>query len=372
MNKILASFYVFLGLCAALLLVACAQKIIDETRPSDEMLAKKELKRLNISPNGRGVKFFGDSHVASGAMVEAFRDEYFGVGGETSAFSVGFVPPAMSKYHAHSEISFENNGFEVLTSRRDKYEDYALCGVVARGEQGSVLTLGAKRLKGLFGVEILHKFSDKGEIFALKDGSGKEYKIKQKSPDIWEYSTFALSLPFEITALKSGAELGGYKIYQKGDFVDFCAANGAYSTISAKWSDGAWSRDFAGFDYELFILEYGTNDALDKNFSESGFYNSMKSLIDKLRASSKNARFVLVAPPPSPKVKKIPLVISALKRLARDENAFFIDTKAFVESSGGWKGWKKNKLVSRDNLHLTHDGYKKIGAFIAKSVKNSK
>ncbi|MCI6339695.1 MAG: hypothetical protein MR782_02355, partial [Campylobacter sp.] len=113
-----------------------------------------------------------------------------------------------------------------------------------------------------------------------------------------------------------------------------------------------------------------TNDALDKNFSESGFYNSMKSLITKLKGTSKNAKLVLVAPPPSPKIKKMPLVISALKRLARDENAIFVDTRAFVESSGGWKDWRKNKLVSRDNLHLSHDGYKKIGAFIAKSVKN--
>ena len=364
MSKILASFYAFLGLCASLLLVACAQKII--TGSSDEMLAKKELKRLNISPNGRGVKFFGDSHVASGAMVTAFRDEYFGA----SVGSAGFVPAAMSKYHAHSELSFESNGFEVLSSRRDKYDDYALCGVVAKADENATMSLKLKKLKGLFGVEILHKFSQSGEIFTLKDANAKEYKITQKSPDIWEYSTFALSFPLEIKALKNGAELGGYKIYQKGDFVDFCAANGAYSSISAKWSAQAWSRDFAGFDYELFILAYGTNDALDKDFSESGFYNSMKSLITKLKSTSKNAKLVLVAPPPSPKIKKMPLVISALKRLARDENAIFVDTRAFVESSGGWKDWRKNKLVSRDNLHLSHDGYKKIGAFIAKSVKN--
>ena len=243
-------------------------------------------------------------------------------------------------------------------------------GVVAKADENATISLKLKKLKGLFGVEILHKFSQSGEIFTLKDANAKEYKITQKSPDIWEYSTFALSFPLEIKALKNGAELGGYKIYQKGDFVDFCAANGAYSSISAKWSDEAWSRDFAGFDYELFILGYGTNDALDKNFSESGFYNSMKSLITKLKSTSKNTKLVLVAPPPSPKIKKIPLVISALKRLARDENAIFVDTRAFVESSGGWKDWRKNKLVSRDNLHLSHDGYKKIGAFIAKSVKN--
>lgn len=368
MNKILACFYAFLGLCAALLLVACAQKIIDETRPSDEMLAKKELKRLNISPSGRGVKFFGDSHVASGAMVAAFRDEYFGA----SASSVGFVPAVMSKYHAHSEIKFENSSFDVISSRRDKYDDYALCGVVAKADENARITLNLKRLKGVFGVEILHKFTGKGEIFELKDGSGKSYKIMQKKPDIWEYTTLALRFPLEIKALENGVEIGGYKIYQNGDFVDFCAANGAYSTISEKWGDAAWSRDFEGFDYELFVLEYGTNDALDKNFSESGFYNSMKSIITKLKSTSKDAKFVLVSPPPSPKVKNMPLVESALKRLARDENAIFVNTRAFVESSGGWKGWKKNKLVSRDNLHLTHDGYKKIGAFIAKSVKNSK
>lgn len=365
MNKILFVSVIFL-----LIFLGCAQnsKTLSKNSQNITQKAQENIPKELISPNGVGVKFFGDSHVASGVLVSAFRDEYFG----KEIGSVGFVPAIMSKHHAHNELSFENSGFEVLSSRLENYNDFPLCGQIAKSTKNSTMRLNLKKQSGVFRVEILHKFDKNAEIFELSDKEGRKYKIKQKSPNKWEYSTLTLSFPFDIKALRDRAMIGGYKIYKNGNFVDFCASNGAYSTISNKWAKSVWSRDFEKFDYAFFVLAYGTNDALDKNFSESGFYNSMKGLINKLKTSSKSAKIVLVSPAPSPKVKKISLAKSALKRLARDENAIFCDLEELINASGGWKAWHKMGLIRKDNIHFSPKGYEKIGKFIAQKIKNAK
>lgn len=338
-----------------------------DTAQDDELKTKIELTKLKISPQGFGVKFFGDSHVASGDMVSAFRDEFFG---ENAVSSVGFVPALMPKYHAHSVVKFSQNGFDITSSRNEQNPDFPLCGVIATAKNAASMDINLKKFKGKFGVEILHKFDKKTEIFELKDASGNVYKISQKSPNLWEYSTFLLEFPIKISALKTGVQIGGYKIYKNGGFVDACATNGAYSTISTKWAKEAWSRDFRGFNYKLFVIAYGTNDALDRDFNKEKFAKSIKTLMDKLHQSSPDAKFVLVSPPPSPKVKKANLASQALKELAKRENAIFVDIKALIEKEGGWAKWRKMGLVRKDNIHFSQEAYQKIGKFIAQKTKN--
>lgn len=332
----------------------------------DDIKVKIELNKLKISPQGFGVKFFGDSHVASGDMVAAFRDEFFG---KNAVDSVGFVPALMPKYHAHSLVKFSQNGFDITNSRTEQNPDFPLCGVIATAKNDASIDISLKKFKGKFGVEILHKFDKKADIFEIKDASAAVYKISQKSPNSWEYSTFLLEFPIKISALKTAAQIGGYKIYKNGGFVDACATNGAYSTISAKWANDAWSRDFKGFDYKLFVIAYGTNDALDRDFSEEKFTKSIKTLMDKLHQSSPNANFVLLSPPLSPKVKKAKLASQALKKLAKKQNAIFVDINALIEKEGGWAKWRKMGLVRKDNIHFSHEAYQKIGKFIAQKVK---
>lgn len=363
MNKILhfLIIFAFLG-CATKTSIDKPTKSMD----NDEIITNAEFIKEKISPKGFGVKFFGDSHTASGDLVLAFRDEFFG---QDSVDSVGFVPALMPKYHSHSLVKFTQVGFEIISSRTEQNPDFPLCGVIATAKNGASIDINLKKFKGKFGVEILHKFDKKDVIFELKDAGGKSYKILQKTPNSWEYSTFLLEFPIKISALKAGAQIGGYKIYKNSGFVDACATNGAYSTISAKWAQSAWSRDFKGFDYKLFVIAYGTNDALDRDFSEQKFTKSIKALMDKLRKNSPNAKFVLVSPPPSPKVKKANLASSALKKLAKKENAIFVDIKTLIDSDGGWAKWQKMGLIRKDNIHFSHEGYAKIGKFIAQKVK---
>ncbi|MBF0985273.1 MAG: hypothetical protein HXK63_09075, partial [Campylobacter sp.] len=47
---------------------------------------------------GYGVKFFGDSHLGSDALIDAFRRNFF------VQNSVGIVPAMMPRYHANENV----------------------------------------------------------------------------------------------------------------------------------------------------------------------------------------------------------------------------------------------------------------------------
>ena len=317
---------------------------------------------------GFGVKFLGDSHLGSDVLIQAFREEFFG----SNENSVGFIPAILPKFHASEVVRFSNNGFEIISSRKDTHPAFPLCGVIARGKNGASLQIELKRLSGEFEVEILHRANGNGEIFTLSDATEKTFRINHLSKNFWEYTRFNLTFPVQITALRDDAEIGGYKIYRKnGYFADVCASNGAYSTIYTKWEKNAFIRDFSHLDYDLFIIAYGTNDALDSNFEEAKFYHSVKSLVRSLRKGSKKAKILLIAPPRSPKVPRAEQIAQILYKLAFDMKLMFYDLDFAMKDDGGWEGWRKMGLIRPDEIHLEAGGYERLGQNLARLLRQN-
>ena len=316
------------------------------------------------SSAGFGVKFFGDSHLGSDALIDAFRHGFF------VQNSVGFVPAMMPKYHKSENIEFKQSGFNVISSRTEQDPDFPLCGVIATGKKGANVRLELKQLSGDFYVEILHKSDQSGEIFRVRDASGLSAYISQEVPQKWEYSKLRLRFPIEIRSLRDGAELGGYKIYRKNArFADSCASNGAFSNLYEKWGADAFGRDFSGLRYNLVVIAYGTNDAMDPKFDEQKFYQSVRGLLRSVRSAAPGAKILLVAPPRSPKVPNASRAAEVLAHLARDEGAMFYDIAGLMDEDGGWRGWRERGLIRPDEIHLQKEGYEKIGAALATKLR---
>ena len=137
--------------------MGCATKTsIDKPTKSmdnDEIITNAEFIKEKISPKGFGVKFFGDSHTASGDLEQPVmelmqyptaRDEFFG---QDSVDSVGFVPALMPKYHSHSLVKFTQVGFEIISSRTEQNPDFPLCGVIATAKNGASIDINLKKFK---------------------------------------------------------------------------------------------------------------------------------------------------------------------------------------------------------------------------------
>ena len=323
----------------------------------------------NYSMNdyGFGIKFFGDSHFASDDTINSFRKNFF------NQNSIGFVLPIMPRFQKSENLSYSQHGFTTINSRLEDFDDYPLCGVVAWAQNaGASMNLGLKQLSGEFEFEILHKGSVNGEILNVKDATNKEFIISQNMQNSWEYSKFSVKFPLIITTLQDDIYLGGYKIFksQNAKFADSCALNGAFSHIHRKWSQDAFIRDFDELNYDLFVIAYGTNDAMDKDLDIAKFSKGLQELIDKLRISQPSARFLLISPPPSPKAVRVSDVRHAVMRLAQTNRTMYFDLRDFIEANGGWSVWKASGLVKNDDIHFTKAGYEKIGEILANALKN--
>ena len=357
----------------SLILVGCVNlnkqiKVSDIKSTNIVNFASNQTPMMNYYMNdyGFGIKFFGDSHFASDDTINSFRKNFF------NQNSVGFVLPVMPKFQKSENLSYSQHGFTTINSRLEDFDDYPLCGVVAWAQNaGANINLGLKQLSGEFEFEILHKGSANGEILNVKDATNKEFIITQDMQNSWEYSKLSVKFPLIITTLQDDIYLGGYKIFksQFAKFADSCALNGAFSHIHKKWDKKAFSRDFAELNYDLFVISYGTNDAMDKDLDIEKFSKGLQELIDKLRISQPNARFLLISPPPSPKAVRIGDVRNATLKLAQINRTMYFDLKDFIDANGGWSTWKASGLIKSDDVHFTKIGYEKIGEILANALK---
>ena len=160
----------------------------------------------------------------------------------------------------------------------------------------------------------------------------------------------------------------GYKILaQNARYVEHCGINGAKSDLWQKWRADAFS-ELAQSDYDLIALEYGTNDAMDPSLDVFKFRKNVDELIKKIRQNAPNAAILIIAPPPVIK-PKFNAVKKALKEAASANGAIFYDIDAFVSANGGKRAWIEQGL-SKTDVHLLPEGYKKVGKDLAEQLKN--
>jgi len=325
------------------------------------------LEKLAAKFNANGalaIKIFGDSHVASDDLAHGFREEFFGSNAQNS---VGFAYAAMPRYQKSDFLGYKISGFEILNSQRDEFNDYPLCGVVARSQKkGANITLQTKNLSAReYEFEILFKGVRAGEILKIEAPGFSKILTGDTAR---KSAKFNLKFPVKITALQAGALIEGYKILaQNARYVEHCGINGAKSDLWQKWRADAFS-ELARSDYDLIALEYGTNDAMDPSLDVFKFRKNVDELIKKIRQNSPNAAILIIAPPPVIK-PKFDAVKKALKEAASANGAIFYDIDAFVSANGGKRAWIEQGF-SKTDVHLLPEGYKKVGKDLAEQLKN--
>lgn len=356
-----------------------AQNEIKITQKNPVALSEKEIESrvLNYGENlavlkqklaknsALSVKFFGDSHIASDDISATFAKTLF----KNGVNSVGFALPLLPKYHNNSILGYKQNGFELISSQTKNYDDFALCGVVASAKSGANLELFLKQnLKNPLIFEMLFKSDELGKIAKITDVKNAQFFITNSKKNLWQRARFELSLPLKMSVFK-GIKLGWYMIYDKTSpkFSDICGINGAFSSLYLKWSEASFSRDLAGFRYDLIAIAYGTNDAFDDNLNEQKFYENLKKLIQKIRENHPSVTILLISPPTADK-KNFKNVQKMIKKLAINEKTLFYDTELFMNLNGKKEGWIELGL-SKTDVHLTREGYKKVGFDLANELK---
>ena len=125
---------------------------------------------------------------------------------------------------------------------------------------------------------------------------------------------------------------------------------------------------------DLYVLCYGSNDALYDNFDEEAFIKNYGKLIDSIRKANPQAHILLLSPPPVVKkvanatkrrkaaykgAKNAKATQEAIIKLAKQKHILLFSMEDFIQESGGKAKWEKANLAKPD-VHLLPNGYKLI------------
>lgn len=171
--------------------------------------------------------------------------------------------------------------------------------------------------------------------------------------------------------------------FARGPFFGFSLENGRDGVLyHALGVNGAcyvhWARNSevarqtTALEPDLFILSMGSNEASGSNFNESVFYNEVDRFVNSLRKENPQTPIILTAPVQAfrkgnPNVN-YKYVSRVLRRYAEEKGTGFIDLYHAGGGDGSARLWDQQKLMGRDRIHFTEEGYQLQGMLIYHAI----
>ena len=126
----------------------------------------------------------------------------------------------------------------------------------------------------------------------------------------------------------------------------------------------------------LIILSMGTNEAFGRNFNNAEFRNQIDGVVRKVREANPDAVLLLTTPAEcyirrrvnnktvySPN-SKVARVRSVLIDYAKSKGLAYWDLFEVTGGAGSCKNWYANKLMAKDRIHFTENGYQLQGELL--------
>ena len=112
----------------------------------------------------------------------------------------------------------------------------------------------------------------------------------------------------------------------------------------------------------MVVLSLGTNDAYGTKFDKEVFRRNLDSLVSNILATDSSIFVLLTVPNDDYLYRKYPNKNTALQQQVNIDLAKKYNTGVWdlYEIMGGFNSsqiWYENKLMKRDRIHFTHEGY---------------
>jgi len=266
-------------------------------------------------------------------------------------------------------VSYKSKYFEILNSKsKDLQANFAMGGIIAKALKKDAFIRLDNSINPKATLIAVFKSPHTKDAFLLKDGKNKHFVLKSAVRGKWIFARIKdANFPVQIVALDKNVLLGGFFILNEGSnaVIDTLGINGAKSDLWQKWNESVFLDELNLFKSDIVVLAYGSNDALIGEFDETHFKESYKKLIALLYASNPNTSIILISPPTiTYKVNEafelhpdFYRVQKAIYELAKEEKLVLFDMHKLIENYGGKGLWIEQNL-SRNDVHLTPDGYK--------------
>lgn len=211
------------------------------------------------------------------------------------------------------------------------------------------------------------------------DGLATEYQIiPSENPQF-------LTLPgrtSEFTVKSDIPGLIGLGVFLDGETgvqVDCMSIRGNSGLNHRSTNLGLCHRIAPWVDYDLIILEFGTNAVSAQQTNYTSYANSMVHTIERIKACYPNADILLLGisdrgSKSGTTVKSLEscrFMVDAQRSLARRTGIHFWDTRAAMGGDGAIVDWRNRKLMNADYIHLNHAGGAELASILYQSLKKS-
>jgi len=329
------------------------------------------------------VMHFGDSHTAADILTAQIRNQFqrdFGDGG------AGYMVPGnpMKSTPRRGVISGMTSGWAVdgLGSRAEPNGIYGLAGMslaTTESDQRAWLETNCNH----FEVYYLRQPGG-GNIDITLDGqSVLEQPISLASdaplPDYYTFDTPADRLHrVEVRTTTAGKTriLGIVTEHiAPGVSYDVLGINGARAKRLISWNDTAFVDNIVQRKPDLIIVAYGTNEVTDEDWTIESYQRMFAAILQRFRRAAPQASILVYGPPDRGDValagSKMPAMIEAQRRAAIQVGAAFWSSYGAMGGGGSMNAWASMGLGQGDHVHLTKDGYLRMGTMFYEDVMDA-
>ncbi|MFP6686002.1 MAG: GDSL-type esterase/lipase family protein [Polyangiaceae bacterium] len=331
------------------------------------------------------VMWLGDSHAQADFWTGELRR---GLQARFGDAGPGFVHLGFKAYR-HNGIRFDIGGKWRMrpkapsTSRRWGDGAFGLGGILHAGFAGMrharMEMRGTQWAKTPVVIDLCYKFGlpyDRVRLFV----NGKARSIlepKDKSDvSVIRHLRFSLSglESIEVRQLSGRTDFCGVVVEaqpksRNGVVLDNLGINGARYGTALAWEGVAWAKEVMRRTPELFIFEYGGNEASDIPPRPALYQRQAIKLIRRSRYIRRDVSCVVIGPSDRADAEdRIPPIVEAVRTAAEQEGCMFWDTYAKMGGKGSLRSWRDDGRASEDGVHLKPKGYVELGRWLFRDL----
>lgn len=157
-----------------------------------------------------------------------------------------------------------------------------------------------------------------------------------------------------------------------GVVVDTLGINGARYGTALAWNEEQWANEVKRRTPELFVLEYGGNEASDRVINPALYKKQLLELIARVRRIRGDVSCLVIgAADRADAEAKIPPIVAVQREAASEAQCMFWDTYTIMGGKGSLRSWRAEHKAAADGVHLKPNGYKELGALLLADLMKS-
>jgi lysophospholipase L1-like esterase len=159
-----------------------------------------------------------------------------------------------------------------------------------------------------------------------------------------------------------------------GVSYDVLGINGARAKRLISWNDTAFVDNIVQRKPDLIIVAYGTNEVSDDDWTIESYQRMFAAILKRFKRAAPQASILVYGPPDRTDIQlggRMAAMIAAQRRAALEVGAAFWDSYGAMGGAGSMDVWASIGLGQGDRVHLTKDGYIRMGSMFYEDISEA-